>query len=124
MSYLLLLLSLRDALSAQSAHTYRECHILVHAALQQAQYNLLGLLPRYNIYRWVAVIAYAYALDKFRAIDKGFYGEHNHQIGLLLRAGCYGLLGRGATYNICRAVAHNLSHERCGGAATRINHYL
>ena len=61
-------------LAAQTAHTYREGHILIHATLQQAQHNLLGLLPRDDVYRRIALVVCADALYQLRAVDKGLYG--------------------------------------------------
>ena len=65
-------------LAAQTAHTYREGHILVHATLQETQHNLLGLLPRDYVYRRIALVVCADALYQFRAVNKWFYGQNNH----------------------------------------------
>ena len=65
-------------LAAQTAHTYREGHILIHATLQKTQHNLLGLLPRDDVYRRVALVVGAYALYQLRAVDEWLYGQNNH----------------------------------------------
>ena len=108
----------------QSAHTYREGHILRHAALQQAHHYLLGLLPRYYIYVWQSGMRWPNLLDEVRPVDKRRGVEDYDQRRPLFLARGNGLLDGCAAYRLREVVADNLGNQSRQVSLAAINNYL
>ena len=88
----------------ESAHTYRECHILVDAVLQQAQYCLLGVSPRYDIYLGLESLAPKLP-DDVCAAEQRCGREYDDQFGIALATRRLQQLNVVAEYDILVGVA-------------------